>query len=73
MSYHDYPVAARTADEDRYHQVVFGPGPQVGERTAFCGKVARFYPRIGVRMNDEYCGECLHADAEEGAMSQEGA
>lgn len=65
----NYPEHARTADDTRYHYVVFGPGPQVGERTAFCGKVARFYPRIGVRMNDDYCGECLQAAAQrEGAM-----
>ena len=63
MPSHDYPEHARSADDHHYHHVVFGPGPQVGQRTAACGKVARFYPRIGVRMDDEYCGVCLEAAA----------
>jgi hypothetical protein len=61
----DYPEQARSADDHRYHRVVFGPGPKVGERTATCGKVARFYPRIGVQMDDEYCRVCLEAAAAE--------
>lgn len=55
---------ARPKDEEVYHSVAFRPGPNVHEETAACGMVARFYPRIGVRMADEYCGECLLASDE---------
>jgi hypothetical protein len=63
---------ARSRDDPRYHDVTFGPGPNTHELTAACGKVARFWPRVGIRMNDEHCGECLRlADAEAGAMSDD--
>jgi hypothetical protein len=50
---------ARSRDDARYHNVTFGSGPNVHEIQAACGKVARFWPRVGIRMNDEHCGECV--------------
>jgi hypothetical protein len=49
---------ARPKAEEVYHSVRFRPGPNIHEETARCGLVARFWPRIGVRMNDTYCEAC---------------
>jgi hypothetical protein len=42
-----------------YHWVTFRPGPKIHEETAACGLVARFWPRIGICMDDRQCGACL--------------
>jgi hypothetical protein len=50
---------ARAKDTPEYHSVTFDhDGPNIHEETARCGLVARFWPRIGIRMNDPYCQEC---------------
>lgn len=63
-----------TARGDReIHSVTFRPGPNVHEETAACGKVDRFWPRIGVYMGDRYCEACwkiASGAAAEGAMSR---
>ncbi len=49
-----------------YHWVTFGPGPTTRQEvTAVCGKTGRFWPRIGVRMDDDYCPSCIETCAAE--------
>ena len=43
---------AHTKQSTLYHQVAFPSGPKIHEETAACGLRARFWPRIGVRMED---------------------
>jgi hypothetical protein len=50
---------AHAKDDQLYHSVTFGPGPNIHEAPAACGKVARFWPRIGIRMEDRQCEACL--------------
>jgi hypothetical protein len=53
-------------DGPEYHSVTFRrSGPNIHEETARCGKVARFWPRIGVRMDDRYCAACVEHVTEE--------
>ena len=52
-------VWARGKEEPEYHLVTFQPGPNVHVAEAACGLVARFWPRIGVRMDDPYCETCV--------------
>lgn len=60
---------ARSADDHVYHEVTFGWGPNIQELTATCGKTTRFWPKIGVRMDDVHCRECSQSvAAREGAM-----
>ena len=48
-----------------YHWVTFGPGPTTRQEVmAACGKTARFWPRIGIRMDDDYCEDCVTVCAE---------
>jgi hypothetical protein len=57
---------ARAKDAPEYHSVTFvHAGPNIHEETARCGMVGRFWPRIGVRMNDSYCEECVRIVAAE--------
>lgn len=35
------------------------PGPKIYPVRATCGLTARFWARIGIRMNDPYCPECV--------------
>lgn len=58
---HDYSEHARSADDHRYHHVVFGPGPKVGDRMALCGKVARGAGGggSGVSEPQAICVECF--------------
>ena len=49
-----------------YHWVTFPPGPPREPQTASCGLVARFWPRIGLRMEDRHCEPCLDACADTG-------
>jgi len=49
-----------------YHWVTFGPGPTLRhEATAACGLTARFWPKVGIRINDCHCHDCLAACADE--------
>ena len=50
---------ARGKDAPDYHLVIFRPGPKVHQEEAACGLTARWWPRIGVRMDDHYCVACL--------------
>jgi hypothetical protein len=43
---------------DFYHWVTFRPGPNIHEEASACGIVARFWPRIGIRMTDRHCERC---------------
>lgn len=54
---------ANTRDDPEYHSVTFRPGPNIHEETSACGKVARFRPRVGIRMTDPHCLECFHITA----------
>lgn len=58
---------ARAKETPEYHSVSFRPGPNVHEETARCGLVARFWPRIGVRMDDPYCSACTQIVVAESA------
>jgi hypothetical protein len=49
---------AKQRDEPEYHLVEFHTSPNIHEETAACGKTARFYPRIGIRIGDSYCSAC---------------
>lgn len=60
-----YPVTHPSIDPT-HHWVTFGPGPTTRrEVTAACGQTARFWPRIGIRMDDRYCQACAEMCAAE--------
>ena len=65
---------ATPRDGGTYHSVTFRPGPNVHEETAACGLVARFWPRVGIRINDRHCEECMQCEIaahKQGAMSHD--
>lgn len=48
-----------------YHWVTFEPGPTPRQEvTAACGLTGRFYPKLGIRVNDDHCQSCLAACAD---------
>jgi hypothetical protein len=55
---------ATARDSPEYHRVTFSPGPNISEEAAACGKVARFWPRVGVQVDASYCPECWHVASE---------
>lgn len=49
------------AGKPLYHWVTFTRQPNTDAVTAACGLTTRFWPRVGIRMDDNYCEPCLEA------------